>query len=357
MMTRMNRRLDRWRKHARYIFRYPGVMPRAAGNYLRLLAGRQRLRGVEFALTYDCPGRCAHCSAARLRAAGRARLSPEEMKDVIRQCLALGALNINLTGGECLYLPELPELIAAARPRSTVVSLATNGEPLNEARCDAIAAWGISIVTISLDSADPATHDRSRGIPGLFDNVMRGVELLQRRGVEVFLCTILTKENIRNGDAEAMRHLAVEKDVMLTVNLPCPVGGWATADVLLDADELAFHRELILRPHVRWEGSSNYFKMGCPAGVEKLYLSPYGDVMPCNFLHVSYGNLRERPLADIWRDILTRSPFRAIQEGCVVAQEGPILREIVEPLERLPRHPVPADEHPNAARLLRPESE
>jgi MoaA/NifB/PqqE/SkfB family radical SAM enzyme len=349
----MNRRFDRLRKHARYVTRFPGVMPRAAANYLSMLAGRPRLRGIEFALTYACTGRCGHCSAQRLARPGQARLSPEQMIDTVGQCLRLGALNINLTGGECLYLPELPRVIAACRPRSTVVSLATNGEPLTEARCDDIADWGVSIVTISLDSADPATHDAGRGIPGVFDRIMAGIDLLKARGVDVFLCTILTRENVANGDADAMWRLAVEKDVMLTVNLPCPVGGWAKQDILLNEAERAFHRELITRPNMRWEGSSNYWKMGCPAGVEKLYLSPYGDVMPCNFMHLSYGNVIERPLADIWRDIMTRSPFNKVHDSCVIAEDGEFLREIIEPLEDAAVHPVPVAEHPHPDRVLR----
>lgn len=354
----MKRQLDRLRKHLRYVTRYPGVMPRAAVNYARLLVGQKRLRGVEFALTYDCPGKCRHCSTAFLRDDSRPRLSVEQMKDVARQCLALGALNINLTGGECLLLPELPDIIRACRPKSTVVSLATNGIMLDADHCDRIARWGVSIVTISLDSADPATHDASRGIPGLFDRIMQGVDLLHERGVEVFLCTILTRENIANGDAEAMWRLAVDKNVMLTVNLPCPVGGWASDDVLLNAEQRAFHREFIRRPHLRWEGSSNYLRMGCPAGVEKLYLSPYGDVMPCNFCHISYGNLRDRPLAEIWRDILTRSPFDHIQDKCLVAEDEEFLREVIEPLEKITPHPVPVEAHPTACdRLLRPKED
>ncbi len=348
----MKRQWDRLHKHARYVTRFPGVMPRAAANYVRMLAGQKRLRGVEFALTYACTGHCGHCSAAKLRDPGRPRLTPEQMCDVVAQCLKLGTLNINLTGGECLYLPELPTVIQACRPHSTVVSLATNGEPLTPERCDNIARWGVSIVTISLDSADPKTHDTSRGIPGLFDRIMRGIDWLKERDVDVFLCTILTRENIANGDAEAMWRLALDKDVMLTVNLPCPVGGWAKEDVLLNDAERAFHREFILRPNVRWEGSSNYFKMGCPAGIEKLYLSPYGDVMPCNFIHISYGDLRARPLADIWRDILTRSPFNKIHDTCIIAEDGKFLREVIEPMQSEPRHPVPAAKHPRADLVL-----
>ena len=32
-----------------------------------------------------------------------------------------------------------------------------------------------------------------------------------------------------------------------------------------------------------------------------LYVSPYGDVQPCVYVFLSFGNVREEPLADIYR--------------------------------------------------------
>ncbi len=32
-------------------------------------------------------------------------------------------------------------------------------------------------------------------------------------------------------------------------------------------------------------------KIGCPAGMEKIYITPYGDVIPCPFIHIGFGNI------------------------------------------------------------------
>jgi len=41
---------------------------------------------------------------------------------------------------------------------------------------------------------------------------------------------------------------------------------------------------------------------GCLCGVAVVFVSHKGDVFPCGYLPVSCGSVRQRPLADIWRD-------------------------------------------------------
>ncbi len=339
--------MERARKHLRFVYRYPGVMPRAAGNYLRLALGGRRLRGVEFALTYECVARCEHCSAAFLRhkKPDRPPLSLAQIKDAAAQCLDLGTLNINLTGGEALLRGDLPEIVAACKPKSTVVSLASNGWLIDEATAKDIASWGVSIVTMSLDSADPDKHDARRNLPGSFERLMAATDHLQSAGVEVFLNTILTRENMADGDMKEMIRLTEARGATLTVNLACEVGGWQGSDVHPQNDGTKYHRGLMKNPRVRWEGSSNYFREGCPAGLEKLYISPYGDVMPCNFIHLSFGNLRDYPLALIWKKVLRDPSFNRIHDRCLVAENPEFQKLRLAPISQSPIHPMPVDDN------------
>ncbi len=311
----------RVRKHLGYLRRYPGVMPRAAVNYLRLLALRRPvLRGVELAVTFRCNCACEHCSAARLRAQGGQDPSTAQVLDAIRQCRGLGALNINLTGGEALFRDDLEAIVRGAGPRSAVVSLATNGVLLSSERARSLARAGLSIVTISLDAADPAEHDRRRGHPGCFEAALAAAEHAQAAGIQVFFCTILMKHQIADGQAERLVELAGERGAMLTVNVPWAVGGWEQQDqVLLGPDELETFRALVARPGVRWEGCSNYLREGCPAGIEKIYVTADGEVMPCTGLHRSFGNLHRQPLAEIWAAMRAREPFGRVNPGCLAA--------------------------------------
>ncbi|MDH7592897.1 MAG: SPASM domain-containing protein [Methanomicrobiales archaeon] len=40
---------------------------------------------------------------------------------------------------------------------------------------------------------------------------------------------------------------------------------------------------------------------GCSAGHGFVYIKPDGEVLPCPFLDISCGNVRERPFSELWR--------------------------------------------------------
>ncbi len=349
-MNRLIRDLERlFGKHFKYAVRYSYILPRVAANYFRLIVLHQKvLRGVEFALTYECNCHCGHCSAARLRNEARPLLRMDAIKRTLKECIELGVLNINLTGGEILLRDDLDELIRAAQPDKAVVSIATNGILLDRSAALRLKDLGVRIVTISLDSADPDTHDRSRGYKGCFKKVFEAVEHARAADLEVFLCTIMTPQNLKNGDMYRMVDLARDKDLTITVNVSCAVGRWTSnKGILLDEHDLACFDEIVSLPHVRWEGGSNYLKEGCPAGIEKVYISPYGDVMPCNFAHISFGNVAEESLVRIWKRMIATAPFNEIHHRCLVGADTRFMQEILSPIEGMETLPVSYKDHPS----------
>ena len=342
--------MNRIFKHLKYPWRHPALIPRAVSNYLRLnLLGEPRLRGVEFAITYRCLCQCQHCSAYFLKSASGELLSTAQIKKALQELWELGAMNFNLTGGEALLHPDLEEIVHAAHPENTVVSLATSGMALDRDRAHRIRAWGVRIVTISLDSAAPEIHDRSRGTDGCFQKVMEATQHCRQAGIDVFWCTIMTNENAANGDLLRMVEMAEQAGVTLTINFPCPVGKWRDKNLAPAAATRQLHQRLMRLPHVRWEGHSNYRREGCPAGIEKLYISPQGDVMPCPFIHISYGNLHRQSVKGIWRLMLDEGPFNTIRDGCPISGDEEFIRNYIEPIYRQDTHPLPHQ------RLPRPE--
>lgn len=335
-------------RHFTYLLRYPGITPRVLRNYFTLLCLRRPvLRGVEFSITYDCPLQCRHCSKSTLEQEDRPPLTPEEIRSALRQAIKLGALNINFTGGEATLRQDLPQLIRAAEPRRTVVSLATSGVPFTAEQARNLKDAGLRIVSISLDAPTPEGHDDFRCYPGCFDQVVTAVRNAKAAGLEVFLCMVLARVNTNNGDVERVRAIAREHGATLTLQMACAVGSWTgRREVLLDEAGRRRFRELTREEGLRWEGASNYLAEGCPAGTEKIYITTYGDVLPCNFTHISFGNLREEPLERIWRRMHLKSPFARIYDRCLVAEDETFQRRFLEPLEGAPRLPLRYSDHP-----------
>jgi len=307
------------RRNALFVARHPRVLPRLARGWALASRGRAPLRKVELAITWACPARCEHCSASELDRGDE--LSADEVVRVARESIALGAMNVHLTGGEAALREDLPAIVERLADQPAILSLATNGVPFTEPVAARLASAGLSFVSISLDSARPALHDTMRGLPGCWDAALEAVRVAKLHGVQPFLCMVLTRRALHDGDARAVLDLAQELGAPLTLVLPTDVGRWSGQPQLrLSSDELATYRALLREPGVRWEGMSNWLRESCPAGREKLYITPTGQVMPCNFLHRSYGNVRDEPLADIHarvrRDPAWQGEHRECRAGC-----------------------------------------
>ena len=61
-------------------------------------------------------------------------------------------------------------------------------------------------------------------------------------------------------------------------------------------------------PLLRRDMDANFIRWGCSAGIEVLYITPYGDVFPCPYLHESTGNFLQLDLKTIRENIFKKHP-------------------------------------------------
>ena len=307
--------------HLGHLLRHPRVVPRLLKDYLYLAAGVARLRGVELAVTYRCQCRCQHCLRTTLEEPDRRELDLPELRRVMQDLHRLGVLNINLTGGEPLMRPDLAQIIEAARPDRTIVTVASNGVLLDARNMEMMRRLGVAGLAVSVDAPDGQRHDEQRRLPGCHAAMLEGVERALDAGLTVNWVTILTAESLADGSIHRLVRMSARPNTTLTLNLPYPVGSWSGRDdLLLGPRELAQFRALLRVPHVRWEGSSNFFREGCPAGGEKIYITPYGEVMPCAVIHRSFGDVRREPLPQIHRRMCRTPPYDRHRPGCLVGE-------------------------------------
>ncbi|MGI9434834.1 MAG: radical SAM protein [Geminicoccaceae bacterium] len=126
-----------------------------------------------------CNLSCPYCYINRRNeAARRLDLTPENYAAFIEQVAEREEI-----GAICLqgYEPLLPEsfaytraILAAGRRLGIPTSLVTNGTYL-ERWVDELAALEPQKIAVSLDSADPAIHDKSRGKIGAYEDTIRGL--------------------------------------------------------------------------------------------------------------------------------------------------------------------------------------
>ena len=332
-----------------YLIKKPALSLRILEHHARLALGQAPLiRAVEYAVTYDCQATCAKCSAVKMRDPVRPGLSHEQVRRLADDCFWLGTYEVNFTGGEPLLAPDLEQLVRLFHPASTFIGVNTNGKLLDRARLLSLRDAGVDLFKFSLDSPVPAEHDASRGIPGLFDHIVDMLAQIRTiRGVRGHLCMVATREAIQTGQVQQVLDLAKRHDATLGIVLPAAIGGWTRKhEVLLESQ----HRRLLDRfstdPAVFLQGNVGQREFACPCGTTEVYLNCYGDVIPCPFIQISFGNVRQERFSAIYRRMASWKRCAGKSTVCASAEDPEFFSRFIQPLASCDDSPVPYQQHP-----------
>lgn len=332
-----------------YAFRphKPRLTVRLAGAVLKShIFGRPPLRYVDFSIDFACNLRCEHCFATALQQDGRQKMTLDDYGRVARECMKLGAVNFSFQGGEPLLFRGLGDIIAACQPARNLISVTTNGTLLTEERVAWLKRLGVDILTVSLDSAIAEEHDRFRGATGSFAKTMAGIRLGLKEGLRVTLGTVVTHQTVRSEGITALARLAQELKVILYFIMPVPAGRWAdNRDMFLTPEDLAYIDQMTRRSrYLRTDFQANFGSYGCGAVKEILYLTPYGDVLPCPFLHISLGNVLEESVATIRSRALANPYFAVYYQKCLASTDEEFIARYLSQTFEAERLPLPAEQ-------------
>src|SRR6201984_564735 len=155
------------------------------GKHPHQLAGENKARLVFWEVTKGCNLRCIHCRATATELSSPTDLPTGTALKIIDQISAAPNPILVLSGGEPLYRLDIFQLARYATDKGLRVALATNGTLVTKHVACMIVDAGVKGVSISLDGADPLTHDSFRGIPGAFDAAVCGLRNLKHLGMSV----------------------------------------------------------------------------------------------------------------------------------------------------------------------------
>lgn len=296
---------------------------------LRKNGGRIGTAPQSIIINYNnrCNLRCKFCYENSLQAKyANTELSFEELADFADQADELGYYDITLQGGELLIDPEkLYHLVECLKPERFEIMLVTNGYLMTQEIADHLAEIGVDVVGVSLSTLDGEKHDESRGIKGSHERAMKAMEYVENAGMTVLPHAIFGHDNAQSEELEDFLKEMDKRGYMTYFNLAMPFGEWNQnlAIVLNESDleRLDYFRKTYKCNIDLWNqyDIDKEQIMGCCA-VNRLYLSPLGDVMPCPFIHISIGNIKELPLRDIVDRGFSIRWFHDYYPDCLTAQ-------------------------------------
>ncbi|MBF0140510.1 MAG: radical SAM protein [Magnetococcales bacterium] len=322
--------------------RKPRYMVRLAVNICkRRYLGQVPLRGVDFAVTYQCNLKCEHCFNKTILK-GERIMALEDYARVIREAEELGALHFAFQGGEVLLQDNFDAYLKLVDARSNSLAVTTNGLLLTREVVQRWLSLGVNTFTISLDSGISEEHDTFRGLEGSFRQAVAGIDYALAMGGKVVINSTISPRSLRSEGFKALLQFAREKRVLLNTIFAAPSGKWANnREVVLGAEDIRYYNEIVrTHPFVIRDTDSGYAVRGCQAATESIYITPYGDVLPCPFIHISAGNVFEESLATIRKRAMQYFHY---QPKCLIGESGAFIDQYIA-ITREPNLPLPPEE-------------
>jgi MoaA/NifB/PqqE/SkfB family radical SAM enzyme len=296
------------------------IPPAPSPAFDRMLSaqvGAMTRRGVpdqfSIAVMRSCPNDCIHCSAPQRLGE---ILESQLIRNAIEEALDMGSYLITFDGGEPMLRRDLPDLVGSVDERAIATAF-TSGYHLTPELARQLKRSGLYAVRVSIDSPNEEEHDRVRGRIGAFADAISGAKNALDAGLLVDLFMVTSPQNI--GLLEDAFSLAKDLGVHeLSLYEIVAVGRWSShQDDVLSANDIArladFHKaknksdgpRVTAMPYIL---SPEMF--GCFAGRRWIHVDASGEALPCAYMPLGFGNIKEKRLQKIWKDMSHYSYFR-----------------------------------------------
>ena len=293
----------------------PPINSRAYSRFINehLLSGSVGPSHAQIGLTNACPQKCAYCY--NKNRTGKL-MDKETIIQTIRDLKQLGVFWLGFTGGEPLLNKDIVAITESVGD-GCALKLFTTGCNLSPSLATDLKKAGLFYVSVSLDHWSEPEHDRIRGYQGAFQIALKAIEIFKNQGFHVSVSTVLTKESFREATIEHFLEFLTGLGVheaWLSEAKPAVADLWNPQSVIneMEREKIAALQDrynkqgkLTLNYLGHFEGKEHF---GCTAGHKMVYIDAFGEVSPCVFIPMSFGNVQSQPLPDIFRELRQHFP-------------------------------------------------
>lgn len=291
-----------------YVPSYPGKAFFTACDKFKSFSGKLPCTGALLSVTSACPFACGHCYQ-RLDKGGDVELSL--LVAAAKELQEHGVCFFNIEGGEPFLKFERLKAVCDAIDDRAEIWVNSTGYGMTPER---LRELRITAVMFSLHDTTPEGFNRFMGRDYAWETLMQGVDACKQCSVPFALNTCLPETAFADGGFERVMQTARELDACLVQLIkPKPAGAWLEKEKPLFSPQgmqaaVAAVNRYNLDPAYRsyppvsaqiLEELPEVF--GCTAGgTDRFYINAKGDVQPCEFLNISFGNIAEEPFAEIF---------------------------------------------------------
>jgi len=278
-------------------------------------------------LTHRCPLQCPYCSNPIDLERANKEMTTEDWLRAICEAAALGCMQVHFSGGEPTVRPDLERLVAGATEAGLYTNLITSGVLLDAARLAALVEAGLEHVQLSFQDTTAEIGDRVSGYAGSHGKKIATAALVRAANLPLTANFVVHRQNFHH--LSDMIDMAVAMGAQRVEIANVQYYGWALrnrAALMPTRAQLTQMTQDIAEARERLKGVitidfvvPDYYARrpkSCMGGWGRRFLniSPSGNVLPCHAAEsittLSFDNVRQRSLADIWRSSEAFEAFR-----------------------------------------------
>lgn len=190
------------------------------------------------------------------------RFTTQDAEHLCSELMGHGVRVVRFTGGEPLLHAELQGILSAFSNRGYTTSLITNGWHLPSS-VSTIRDAGLGQVIISLDGANPASHDRFRQLHGLFEKCIDGVKAIKAQAPDIVVRvnTVAGPHNLTELIAihDLLSELGVQQWSIIPLKRPGKAWEYKMGSADFVTQYRAFQSHVKMNPGIRLLGLSEYW--------------------------------------------------------------------------------------------------
>jgi len=278
----------------------------------RMLSKRTAPVSIYLSITNKCPHKCSYCSQK-----GRKKDTELDTKQWIKTIKKLQDMNtsiIGFTGGEPLTRKDLEELVSSVDDRS-ITYLFTSGTGLTLKKAKALKKAGLFGMSISLDSHIESIHNEVRGSKNAFNDSINAIRNSVDAGIYTMIQVVASKEILNKKALFKLFKFAASLNVhevkilepirsgeLLSKNQKNIFFNQKDKDKLTKLQYMANKKRNFPKITV-FTNTESADRYGCGAGTQHSYISSSGDLYPCDFAPMSFGNIKDESIKKLWMNM------------------------------------------------------
>ncbi|OBS54499.1 pyrroloquinoline quinone biosynthesis protein PqqE, partial [Methylosinus sp. 3S-1] len=292
--------------------------------------------GLLAELTHRCPLQCPYCSNPLELERSNAELTAAQWGETFRQAASIGALQLHLSGGEPTIRRDLEEILGYAVEAGLYSNLVTSAVLLTRERLQRLAEIGLDHVQVSVQDVVAESSDRISAFEGGVEKKRDVARWAREFGLGLTINAPIHRQNIDH--LPQIIDFAVEVGAQRLEVAHIQYYAWAAlnrAALIPTREKFLETVGIVDEAKKRLQGVLNFDFVihdhyasrpkPCTGGWGRsiMVVTPSGKALPCHAAQTIPGlvfdNVRERPLADIWRNGAAFEAFRGeewMKEPC-----------------------------------------